>query len=99
MVAQILWEKESQVKDRVAEKPRTPELFPPPSRRKFRVLSGNDPLQLANKTFVFGRIYPRIRNSAERAWAVRLSPRAKTDATFPSSLAPALEQWMMLVRF
>jgi hypothetical protein len=40
-----------------------------------------------------------IRNSAERAWAVRPSPWARMAAVRPSTLAPAAEHWIRLVRF
>src|SRR5690606_29541133 len=42
---------------------------------------------------------PLIRYSALRAWAVRDSPRARTDAVLPSSDAPSAEQKMIEERF
>ena len=39
------------------------------------------------------------RNSAERAWAVRLSPCANTLAILPSFCAPCSETWIRLERF
>jgi hypothetical protein len=44
------------------------------------------------------KIYKR-RYSAERACAVKLSPRASVDAIFPRVLAPAAEQLIKLERF
>ena len=40
-----------------------------------------------------------MRNSAERAWAVRPSPRARMEAVLPSSEAPSGEHMISDERF
>jgi hypothetical protein len=66
---------------------------------------------LLNKLYSISKAFGRISNSyylaqvylilysAERACAVRLSPRANTDAILPNVSAPLAEQFIKLERF